>query len=88
MIAIHPLSLSSSLQLYWFLCVCLLTILLLQAITHVWLPADRGVFWLHHSHVLHLLPHDGYRLVLCFTKVCQIHLPQHQNGLIHNVLTN
>ena len=73
------------LQLHWFLCVRLLTILLLQAFPHAWLPPDCGVFWLHHSHMLHLLPNDGDCVLLCITEVCQIHLPEHQNGLIYNV---
>lgn len=71
------------LQVNWFVCVCLLVVLLLQAFPHVWLPTDGRVFWLHHPRVLHLLPDDGYRLFLYVTEVCQIHLPEHQDGLIY-----
>lgn len=74
------------LQVNWFLCICILIVLLLQAFPHVWLPPDSGILWLHDTHLLHLLPHDGNYLLLCITKVRQVHLPKHQNGLIYNGL--
>ena len=81
-----PLSLSHPplpcfLQLYWFLCVWLCHVLLLQAFTHVRYPPDGRVFWLHYSLLLHLLPHDRHSFILRLPHVCQIHLQESQNGL-------
>ena len=58
-----------------------LALLLLQAVQHVGYAADRRVLRLHHPHVLRLLPHAGYRLLLRLATLHPLHLRQHQDGL-------